>query len=249
MATTNMARLNDRIKINAPGALDGIIRAEIYDTFKEFFQRTNIWLLELPIYVVPTTKDYQIETGQNIVVNRLMGLDRMRSPLPPTGPWPPVYAPMCPPQYLAAQGQGSSAEAQDPSFRVRRAGVLLNPGVKCPILRIQDNPATNELWVATVAVNVCDPTDADGFVSPPDWILEKYLSALASGVICRLYLQPAKPYSSVPGAQYHGRKFNEGVGLARTEARHLFSYDAQRWSFPQGWNAPDHYYGTFTGGM
>ena len=51
-------------------------------------------------------------------------------------------------------------------------------------------------------------------------------------------LQPGKPYSSLPGAQYHGRKFNEAVGLARKEVRHMFLFGAQRWDFPHGWNNP-----------
>ncbi|HWI69133.1 MAG TPA: hypothetical protein VNS88_12270 [Nitrospiraceae bacterium] len=235
MTTTNMARLNDMVRISAPGALDGIIRMEVFNVLKDFFQRTNCWLIEVPVYIVATTNDYQIETGQNVIVNRLMGLGRLDSPPPLDGSWLSAYAPMCPPQYLtAAHGQGT--EAQDPLFRTRRVGALLNPGTKCPILRIFENPAAEEVWVATLALNTGDPTDPDGFVSPPDWIVEKYLRHLASGVICQLMLQPAKPYSSLPGAQYHGRKFNEGVGLARTEIRHMFNYSGQAWAFPGGWN-------------
>ena len=236
MTTTNLARLNDMVRVNAPGALDGIIRMEIFNVLKEFFMRTNAWLLELPVYIVPTTNDYQLETGQCVVVNRLMALARPRSPLPPGGPWPPVYAPTCPPQYLSVSTSSTApVESQNPSYRTGRAGALLNPGTKCPILRIADNPGYNEMWVVTLALNTCDPTDADGFVEPPDWIMEKYLRYLASGVTCQLMLQPAKPYSSLPGAQYHGRKFNEGVGLARTEVRHMFNYGGQAWVFPGGW--------------
>lgn len=229
MTTTNMARLNDMVRISAPGALDGIIRLETFNTFKDFFQRTNAWLLEVPVYVDVTSNDYQIETGQNVVVNRLMALGRLASPLPLT------YAPTCPPQYLSvSSGDGTPLESLD---RTRRAGALLNPGTKCPILRIGENPNASEMWVATLAVNTCDPVDSDGFVTPPDWIMEKYLRYLASGVLCQLMLQPAKPYSSLPGAQYHGRKFNEGVGLARTEMKHMFNYSAQAWQFPGGWKS------------
>lgn len=232
MTTTNMARLNDMVRINCPGALDGIIRMEIFNVLKDFFQRTNAWLLELPVFITTATNDYQLETGQNVIVNRLMGLGRLSSPLPQDGYWSSAYAPTCPPQYLtAAREQGT-----DPYFRTRRAGALLNPGVKCPILRIYENPSADETWVAVVALNAGDPTDAEGFVSPPDWIMEKYLRYLASGVSCQLMLQPAKPYSSLPGAQYHGRKFNEGVGVARTEIRQMFNYSGQAWSFPGGWN-------------
>lgn len=238
MTTTNLARLNDMVRVNAPGALDGVIRMEMFNTLKDFFQRSNAWLMEVPIYVVPTTNDYEVSTGQNVIINRLMALSRPRSPLPPGGPWPPAYAPTCPPQYLSVSAiDAAPVEAQNPAYRTGRAGALLNPGVKCPILRIADNPGSNEMWVATLALNTCDPTDADGFVSPPDWIMEKYLTYLASGVASKLMLQPAKPYSSLPGAQYHGRKFNEGVGLARTEIRNMFNYSGQAWAFPGGWKS------------
>jgi hypothetical protein len=249
MTTTNFARLQDRVRINAPGALDGIIRLEIFEALKEFLQRTNIWLLEVPIYVVPATNDYQICTGQNVIVNRLMGLDRPRSPPPPVQPWPPNYVPMCPPQYYSVTQSEDQpyTEAQNPLFRVQRAGALLNAGSKSPFLRIFMNPNYEETWIATLALTTCDPTDTDGFVTPPDWIMEKYLSGITSGVLYRLMLQPGKPYSSMPGSQYHGRKFNEAVGLARTEARSMFVFGAQRWTFPSGWNSRFRYFGSYTG--
>jgi hypothetical protein len=247
MTTTNMARLNDMVRMTCGGALDGVIRMEMYNTLKDFFQRTDAWLLEVPIYIQSRTNDYQINTGQNVVVNRLMGLDRPRSP-PPTAELPqPPYLPMCPEQFLSTGGRSPSEEAQDPLFRKQRAGDLLNAGSECPILRIRDNPTADEIWVATLALTPCDPTDADGFTSPPDWVMEKYLNYLANGVNCKLMLQPGKPYSSLPGAQYHGRMFNQGVGLCRTEVRRMFGYASQRWNFPQGWNSGHQGSGMFVG--
>ena len=202
---------------------------------KEFFQRTNCWLLELPVFISPPSNDYVLNTGQNVVVNRLMGLGRPQTP-PPADLG--TYAPMCPPQFLASVVTDTANEGQNPLFRSPRSGILLNAGAKCPILRIDQNPNVEETWVVTLALTPCDPTDKDGFVSPPDWVLEKYLNAIASGVASALMLQPGKPYSSMPGAQYHGRKFNEGVGLARTEIRNMFTYGGQRWNFPGGWNTP-----------
>lgn len=239
MTTTNFARLQDRARVAAPGALDGVIRMEMYDALKEFFARTDAWLFELPVFISPTTNDYQIDTCQNAIVQRLMSMERPLSPPPPNGPWPPAYLPMQPPQYLpVTQSQSQPTEAQNPIFRTRREGWLLNAGSKCPILRINLNPNVTETWIATLSLNIADPMDKDGFAEPPDWVMEKWGMYIASGLICRLMLQPGKPYSSMPGSQYHGRKFNEGVGLARTEVRRMFTYGSQRWLFPSGWNAP-----------
>jgi hypothetical protein len=236
MTTSNMARLQDMVRINAPGSLDGMIRLETFNTLKEFFQRTDAWLFELPVFIVPQINDYQIDTCQNAVVNRLMALQRPQTP-PPSATLNFPYDPMCPPQYLVASEISTTSEGQNPLFRTMQSGILLNAGSKCPIMRIQMNPNISETWVATLALTPCDPTDADGFLEPPDWVMEKYLRYLASGVTSALMLQPGKPYSSIQGAQYHGRKFNEGVGLARTEVRRMFSYGAQRWQFPKGWNS------------
>jgi hypothetical protein len=219
------------------GALDGVVRMEMYNTLKDWFQRTDSWLLEVPIYIQANTNDYQIGTGQNVVVNRLMGLDRPSSPPPSGALLVPPYLPMCPPQFLTTLGANVDSEVQDPLMRTQRVGVLLNAGEKCPILRIRDNPSANEVWIATLALTPCDPTDADGFTQPPNWVMEKYLNYLANGVNMRLMLQPGKPYSSLPGAQFHGRMFNQGVGLCRTEVRRMFTYGSQRWNFPGGWNS------------
>ena len=253
MISDNVVRLNDMVRLAAPGALDGMIRLEMFNALREFFQRSDAWLFELPVYVVQWTNDYQLETGLNAVVNRLVALERPRTP-PPPFMWEPMYVPMSPPQYLAVTARDQSAEdmpiqypstynvssateAQNPLFRVRRSGILLNAGVKCPVMRIGMNPSANETWIATLSMNVSDPVDSDGFTCPPDWLMSKYLDYFNSGVLCRLMLQPGKPYSSMPGAQYHGRKFNEGVGIARTEVRRMLTYGAQRWNFPQGWNS------------
>lgn len=247
MTTTNMARLNDMVRMTMTGALDGVIRLEMFNVLKEFFQRTDAWLLELPVYIVPNGNDYMLETGQNVVVNRLMGLDRLNLPRPEASTQLPTFLPMCPPQFLQSSQSGAASEGVDPHLRVQRAGVLLNAGAKCPILRISENPSDEEIWVATLALNVCDPVDSEGFTAPPDWVLEKYMNYLACGVKAALMLQPGKPYTSLPGAQYNGRKFNEGIGLCRTEVRRMFTYGTQRWTFPQGWNSGRRGTGAYVG--
>lgn len=234
MTTTIMARIQDAIRIATPGSLDGVIRMELFNVLKEFFQRTDVWLLEVPVFIEPWTNDYEVDICQNAIVNRLMVLER-----PPSLP-PLSYVPDCPPQFLSVTDppQTGNIESQNPLFRVGKVGVLLNAGTKCPTLRIWLNPQANEIWVATVSLNVTDPTDPDGFATPPEWILNKYFSYIMSGTISRMMLQPGKPYSSIQGAQFHGRKLNEGIGIARTEARRMYTYGSQRWNYPtRGWNA------------
>ena len=56
MTTTNMVRLKDGVRMTC-GRRSMAIRMEMYDVLKEFFQRTDAWLLEVPVYSspIPTT--------------------------------------------------------------------------------------------------------------------------------------------------------------------------------------------------
>lgn len=230
MTTTAIARISDTARANCTGALDGIVRMELYNVFKDFFNRTNAWLMEIPVFVQPTTNDYVIDTCQNAVVSRLMGLAR-----PDDADAYMNYVNQCPPQYLQTYNQ-SGIESVNPLLRSQRDAVLLSAGTKCPILRIRWNPQSNETWVAMLALNVTDPMDKDGLPDAvPDWLVEKYYLFLCDGLISKLMLQAGKPYSSPQGAEFHGKKFNQGVSTARDEVRKMFVYGAQRFQFPGGW--------------
>jgi hypothetical protein len=231
MTTTPIARILDQTRRYCPGVLDGTARDELYYTMKEMFQRTNCWIFELPVYVTPASNDYQISTGQNVAVIRLMTLDRPRTQLVS----PIEYVPMCPPQYIAVLAQNNIQEAMNPLYRVRREGVLLNPGSCSPILRIELNPQVTETWIATLALNIIDPMDVDGLPVVPEWIVEKYTDDIFNGVVSRLMTQGGKSYSNEKGAAFHGRKFNQSVGKIRQEIRDMFKYGGQRWGFPGGW--------------
>jgi hypothetical protein len=176
------------------------------------------------------TNDYILNTCQNAIVMRLMALEK-----PQYAPFQPVqYILNDPPQFIQHPSVIPDRETQNPYPRIPRDGGLLNAGTKCPILRILWNPGANETWVATLSMSVADPTDARGLPDTiPDWIIEKYFEYIAHGVIAKLMLQPNKSYSSPQIAQYNMRKFHEGVGIARTESRHMFTYSGQRWVYPQ----------------
>ena len=202
---------------------------ELYNVFKDFFNRTNAWLMELPVYIQPATNDYVIDTCQNAIVARLMGIGR-----PDDATAYMNYIAQCPPQYLQTYSMGGT-EAMNPLLRSSRDAVLLSAGTKCPVLRIRSNPQANEVWIAMLALNVTDPMDKDGLPDAvPEWLIEKYYLTICDGLISKLMLQAGKPYSSPQGAEFHGKKFNQGVSTARDEVRKMFVYGAQRFQFPGG---------------
>lgn len=234
-ASVSVVRLLDQVRMDCPGVTNGILRQTMFNVLREFFRRSNIWLFELPIYIVPGTNDYTLQTCQNAIVIRLMALEK-----PQNFPGDPIeYVPGCPPQFIQYPNAMPGYETQNPYPRVSRDGGLLLAGTKCPVLRIYWNPGSNDTWIATLSMSVADPVDSQGLPSDlPDWIIEKYFDYIANGVAGKLMVSPNKPYSSPKMAEYHNRKFHEGVGLARTENRHMFAYGGQRWIFPQTFGTP-----------
>lgn len=242
-ASLSLVRLLDTVRIDCAGVTDGILRKVLFDTLREFFRRSNIWLFELPIYIVPTTNDYVLNTCQNASIIRLMALERPQYfPVSgdPTDPANQVtYVPGCPPQFIQYPTVIPGYETQNPYPRVPRDGGLLNAGSKSVVLRILWNPGSPDVWIATLSLSVADPTDPNGLpVEMPDWIIEKYYDYIAQGITGKLQLSPNKSYSSPKMAEYNMRKFHEGVGLARTEVRNFFNYAGQRWIFPQTFATP-----------
>lgn len=110
-----------------------------------------------------------------------------------------------------------------------QAATMATPG-EIFLLR---SPNYTQTYTARVAITVDDPVTRDGYPECPDWIINKYTNELAEGVIGRMMGQPAKPYSSPQLAQYHLRRFKQGVSQAKVEALHKNVYRGQSWSFPQ----------------
>lgn len=107
-------------------------------------------------------------------------------------------------------------------------------GMRIPgeiVLSLQ--PAENRVYQATVVLTVTDPTQRDGYVEFPDWILSKYRDVIEDGVLGRMMSQPNKPYTNLPLAQFHTRQFTSGVSTARVDAKTQNVYGAQTWRYPQ----------------
>jgi hypothetical protein len=102
-----------------------------------------------------------------------------------------------------------------------------------PVLLLRYAPAQVETLTATVALSVVEPLDADGYPNIPSWLMKKWGDGILSGLIGRMMIHPAKPYTNERMAIYHTRKFRGFIAKARAEARHQNLYGAQTWRFPQ----------------
>lgn len=91
-------------------------------------------------------------------------------------------------------------------------------------------------YTAQVALTIAEPLDREGYPVFPEWLLNLYSNDIISGVLSRMLIQPAKPYSNLPLAEFHGAQFRAAVARARSRANRKYTYRAQAWNFPRGWS-------------
>lgn len=85
---------------------------------------------------------------------------------------------------------------------------------------------------AYTILTVSDPLREDDLPQVPIWIFTTYSNTIVSGILHRMMIQPAKPYSNPNLSTLHGRRFHSGMVAARADADKGFVQNAQPWRFP-----------------
>jgi hypothetical protein len=71
----------------------------------------------------------------------------------------------------------------------------------------------------------------------PDWIWTKYRNGLMDGLLARMMIQPAKPYSNAQLAAVHEKLFRKVQNQARNDMLRQYKFRGQGWIFPQAFAA------------
>jgi len=93
-------------------------------------------------------------------------------------------------------------------------------------------PSSTVTYRVTVALSVQDPTQKDGYVSFPAWILAKYRLILLDGLLGRMMSQPNKPFTNAQMSVFHMRKFSTGKAQVRVEVARSNTFRRQAWAYP-----------------
>lgn len=224
--SADLLRIATLARISLPGSIDPVTVAEYHYAMDQFFQGTNIWTTEIEIQITSaviaaiqaaeaTNDPIQIEMAKTFVLT-LPNLQT--SDTPPVTYTGNIY-----------QLMGLRNSMGDPVDATM--GVI-------PDLILRHSPTTVDTFVATVAVTVDDVTQGDAF-SPcfPDWIASKYGNVILAGILGRMMLHPAKPYSNPQSAAQNGRFFGSEVAKIRVEAQRKNLYNAQAWKFPRAFQS------------
>lgn len=241
MASAAVIRIIDSARVHCPGALDGVLRLEFFNTCKDFFNRTDAWQDRIPVFIEGYVSEYDLFSGEPGSINRLLYLESLGT-LPNNQSLWPTYTSggsfgggfggdFTNTQSVLASTPNTMPGTQHPP--VPRKGSLVRPGVDTAHLKIWDTPSQNELWRATLAINVADPTDCEGIPHMPGWAVDKYNEILLEGLLSRMMMHPAKPYANQQMAAFHGRNFNQGIGVAHNEVLRGANAGGQAWAYPQ----------------
>lgn len=111
---------------------------------------------------------------------------------------------------------------------------LIVPTITNPdfAVRLRDKPNTTATYTAYVALTPDPNTQPEDSV--PEWLITKYREGFEDGVLARMMTQPAKPYSNLKLADYHGHKYRRAIAMARNEALHAYKFRGQGWGYPRG---------------
>lgn len=99
-------------------------------------------------------------------------------------------------------------------------------------LLIHAMPSSDTWYRATVSKTVADPTQRDGYVTFPAWILQRHRDVILDGLLGKMMTQPNKPFTNQQTGVYHLRRFISGYSAARVEVQRNNAYRGQAWRFP-----------------
>lgn len=195
-------RFLNNVRVRLPGALDDVVKLELFNVLDEFCKETNAWQEVIPVAAVANQLEYELEPEEyRALIVRLLGVtadtfdvDSGDSPsFMSVGAWMPR------PDLLVFR----SFPSTDMRYSATVALTAIDP------------------------VNV-----GDALPEIPDWFLTLYAQDLLDGLLFKMMSQPAKPYTSPVGTMYHGRRFRNAIARARVAVMQSNTYNAQSWIFP-----------------
>lgn len=74
MASLDLTRLMNNVRLHVPGALDSAIQLELFNVLDDFFRQSNVWQEEISFRTRSGTTDYSIEPESVSTIVRLIKL-------------------------------------------------------------------------------------------------------------------------------------------------------------------------------
>lgn len=88
--------------------------------------------------------------------------------------------------------------------------------------------------LALISLAPIDPVEVvNEFPDIPSWIWARYNTLFVDGIIATMAAHPDKPYTNGTLVQYHGKRWRNGISVARADGTKQNMADGQAWRFPR----------------
>jgi len=199
-----------------PGAVVPLVEQAVLRAYKEFFQKTKVWVRKLGPYDIransPTIKLDQVDAY------KLVGY--------PLQVW----------LYDNDEGEGIRVIPSLSRWNSYILNGTINGG---PTGYYCENPGELKLYPLS---SVTMPNSVIVYASTypihkefeiPSWLLERYFEAYRSGALRNILVQPSKPYTDPKMAQYYGQVFLKGVTTGLADFRKNWQPNGLSWRYPK----------------
>lgn len=213
-------RLYENLQMHCTGAIWPAFKAELFEVVRDFCEKTNIYRQVQVLEVSQASTSYTLTPPASASVKRILTIGDVTNQTPP-----------------AAIGTfiiGESAIGS-PGYSLPNFCVVWPYGLVQPTTLQLFYPLNNTyLWQVVYTLFPIDPVDSDGNPVLPAWILDNYFDTFFSGVMYRMCMQKAKPYSDMALASTRYKMYCAGRGQAAADVLQRNVYNAQAWQYPPG---------------
>lgn len=232
-------RILQTLKVSVPGATDDMLKLQLFNVTDEFFRRTSAWRYHQDVTLEENVNDYVLGIPAGTQIVRFMSVEHQDVPVAPAASVGAVQSSLGVLSPELTFMDGDSAFHFDDSdigptniftYAVYRPGYITVTGLpddegrKFPLRAV----------LALTLARSCLECDCDGWAAE-EWMWDMFFQDWLDGTLSRMYAMPSKPWSNLPAAVYHGKRFRNAMAYRKQEAVRGFTYGVPAWRFPRGW--------------
>jgi hypothetical protein len=231
-------RLLQTLKVDVPGATDGVISLHLFNAVDEFLRRTSAWRYEQDIDLNLDMLDYALALPPDAAIVRFMSVMHNSVPVANAQSEAAVVNSLgrLMPEQTFPDGDASFAPVEHDigldhrfTYAVYRPDYVTITGVDSNTIQYP-----LKLVVALSISRGCLEKDC-GDWNLDEWMFDMYFQDWLDGAKQRLYGMPAKPWSNKELMIFHGKRFRVAMGSRKQEAIRGFVHNMPVWRFPRGW--------------
>lgn len=239
MSCEPIDRLMQTLRIEAPGAPDATIQLQLFNAIDFFFRRTSAWQYRTDIELIQEVLEYDFSIPADSEVVRLMAIEHNGVPVM-AQPQSIVVAPALGTILADLTFPDGDAAYNPDATDINESGIFTYALYKPTTISVAPAPTSDQVKYplkSVLALSIaksCLETDC-GDWALPDWMYDAFFEEWLAGTLSRMFMMPAKPWSSPTLAVTHGRKFRDRMAYRKQEALRGFTYNVPAWRYPRGW--------------